>query len=328
MKKEYLLTFFFLFIFMVKGHSQDWGGQYERKRFFNLGLIGIWSTNGEYTNETTNNISISLIHGSSKNVYGFCLAPFSYIESSIHGLQVGLSNGAAKVRGMQIGFANGTGDLKGMQIGGFNFIEDGSGGIQLGFGNYRKSGGLQIGIVNIADHNDYPIGIINIIKEGHMNLGMSIDEMSNLMVTFRSGGKYMYGVAGVGYSFASSLNQFIFEGGIGAHVYISDRLRIDTEIVAASIGKLYMYTGDSEEAERKAKDYDYKHAFRASIRFLPTYRFGKHIEVFGGPSLNYLQSQCLENEKIFPSNYMWRNFSSTSLTQMHWGWTAGVQYKF
>ena len=329
MKKEYFVLFFFLFIFIIKGKAQGWGGSYERKSFFNLGLLGICSINGEYNEETTNNVSISLFHGSSKNVYGFALAPFNYIESSMHGLQIGISNGAMnKVRGVQIGFANGTANLKGVQVGVMNMIHSVSGGVQIGFGNYRKSDGLQIGVVNIADHNDYPIGIINIIKDGHMNVGMSVDDMSNLIMTFRSGSRYMYGVAGVGYSFASSLNQWIVEGGIGVHLRISAGLRLDTEITAASIGKVYIYVGDTEEAEWRAKDYDYKNAFRASVRFLPVYRFGKHIEVFGGPSLNYLQSQCMDNERIFPSNYIWRKFSPYSLKQMHWGWTAGIQYRF
>lgn len=328
MRKTNVLIISFLFAFVLQNKAQVQDSIYEPKSFINLGLLGILCTNSEDTQETTNNISISLFHGSNKNVYGFVLAPINFIESSMYGLQIGLSNLATKeVRGIQIGFANGTQNLKGMQIGGLNATEQQSHGVQLGFFNMQKSGGLQIGMVNVADHNNYPIGIVNIIKDGDMNAGMTIDEMSIFTTNFRSGGRCLYGIAGIGYSFASSLNQVVFEGGLGAHLHISDRFRIDTEIAVTHLSKVYSYFGDPEEAEERTKDYDFKTAFRLSVRLIPSIRLGKHIEIFGGPTINYLQSQCMENEKIFPSHYMWRKFTSTSLKQAHWGWIAGIQYK-
>lgn len=327
MKNKYILAFILFFVFGMQNKAQAHDSISSRKSFFNLGVIGTLSTNGEYTGETTNNISISLIYGNNRNVYGFALAPFNYIESSMYGLQVGVSNVALeKVRGLQIGFTNTTGHLRGMQIGGLNFKEQ-SGGVQLGLFNMQKSGGLQLGLANYAEHNDYPIGFVNIIKDGDMNAGMTIDEMSNLTATFRSGGRCLYGIAGAGYSFSSSLSHIVFEGGIGAHLHLFDRFRIDTEIAATYLTKTYSYFGDPEEAEERTKDYDFKTAYRLSFRLLPSVRIGKHLELFGGPSINYLQSQCMENKKIFPSHYIWRKSTSTSLKQIHMGWLAGVQYK-
>lgn len=299
------------------------------KSFINLGFIGLWSTNGDDTDKTTNNISIALIYSDVYRINGLSISPFSKIMK-MNGLQIGASQGASEMNGVQIGMGNGAGTLKGVQIGMFNTIGEKSGGVQLGIFNSRKSSGLQIGFVNFADENDYPIGLVNIIKNGDMYVGLMTDEMSSATATFRSGGKYLYGIVGFGYSFASSLNHWITEGGIGVHVpVIPNRLRIDSEITASMISKIYgrIHWGDPEEAEKKAEEYNYKQASRYTVRILPTYRFGKRIELFGGPSLNYLQSHCMENTKIFPSNYMWRKFTSSSLKQIYWGWTIGVQYK-
>lgn len=327
--KRTLIAMYLFSSAILSSSAQEQDSIDSPRAFLNLGFAGIWCTNGEKTDETTNNISLSLIHGYSYNVYGFMLAPFATVRKSMHGLQTGMINLASDMKGVQAGFGNNADKLRGIQIGGFNGINQESGGLQIGLANSRKSGGIQIGLVNMAEHNNYPIGLINIIKDGDMYAGIMTDEMSNFTATFRSGGRYLYGIAGFGHSFASSLNQWILEGGIGIHTPIFNRLRIDTEISAALITKFYgrIYFGDQEEAERKAEEYNYKTATKYSFRIMPTYRFGKRIEVFGGPSLNYLQSHCMENERIFPSNYMWRKFTSSSLKQVYWGWTAGVQYK-
>lgn len=326
MKSKTILTAFIL-VLSIQLKCQTSYERVPQKKFFNLGLIGIVSTNGENTDITTNNISLSLTFNNSQHIYGFSFAPFNHVNSQMYGLQLGLLNGASETKGMQLGFTNGTEKLQGIQIGYINFINKESGGVQLGVMNSRKSSGLQVGLLNIADNNDYPIGFVNIIKNGSMHAGTTIDDMSFLTAAFRSGGRYLYGLAGIGYSFASSLNQFLAEGGIGVHRPVTSRFRIDTEVSATYISKTYMYMGDPDKAKEKANGYNYKTAFRLSARMMPTYRMGRHIELFGGPSINYLQSQCMENERIFPAHYVWRKFTPTSLKQIHWGWTAGVQYK-
>lgn len=300
----------------------------EEKTFVNVGLLGMLCTNGEGTHETMNNLSISPIHSMVGYIKGFSIAPFNHVSHNLAGLQMGLVNSVNKgVRGVQIGFTNGTTVINGLQIGGINFSEEKLDGAQIGFANIKKKGGMQIGALNIADHNDFPIGLVNIIKDGDMNAGITIDEMSLLMSTFRSGGKYLYGVAGVGYSFASSTNHIVFEGGFGAHLFNKKQFRLDTEITTAYLTKTYIQTGDPDEVIEKAKDHDYKPAFRVSARLIPSVRIGKHFELFGGPTINYLQSRNMDNERIFPKHYSWRKFTSKSLKQIHWGWIAGVQYK-
>src|SRR5690606_9879465 len=58
-----------------------------------------------------------------------------------------------------------------------------------------KVEGVQIaGLINIADESDYPIGILNFIKNGEMQLGLSVDDMGSVLLNFRSGGRVTYGI--------------------------------------------------------------------------------------------------------------------------------------
>lgn len=289
----------------------------------------MWSTNGEYFKETTNNVSVGLIHAGSGSVYGFSLAPFNNASISVQGAQLGGFNTTQKLSGVQLGFANSTTDINGVQFGFFNGTEK-SKGIQIGGFNYQKSGGVQIGLVNVSDDNKYPIGLINIVRNGDKNVGVYIDEMSNVMATFRSGGRYLYGIVGLGVSFSSSEHHFVIEGGVGGHLHLTKSIRIDTEIVVSSFSvPMTVRWGETEEEmEERKKDHDFREAFRISARIFPCIRFGKHIEMFGGPSVNYLHSNNVKNEKMFPSHYWRRNFKTSCFKQIHLGWIAGIQYRF
>jgi len=326
MKARYF-SLLIVILLSTQNYAQD-NDLPEEKSFVNIGLLGILCTNGEDTHETMNNLSISPIHSMVGYIKGFSIAPFNHVSHDLTGLQIGMVNSVnKKVQGAQIGIANSVNkEVRGVQIGLVNEATI-MNGVQIGFANIKKKGGMQIGALNIADHNDFPIGLVNIIKDGDMNPGITIDEMSLLMSTFRSGGKHLYGVAGVGYSFASSIDHIVFEGGFGAHLFNIKQFRLDTEITTAYLTKIYVQTGEPEETKEKAKDYDYKAAFRVSVRLIPSIRIEKHFELFGGPTINYLQSHSMGNEHIFPKHYSWRKFTSKSLKQIHWGWIVGVQYK-
>ena len=79
------------------------------------------------------------------------------------------------------------GDIKGSQIAGFMNIA-------------RKVKGVQIaGFINIADSSATPIGLINIIRNGEKSISISADETLTWLLSFRSGGKILYGIVGGGY---------------------------------------------------------------------------------------------------------------------------------
>lgn len=335
--KKYHYLLILTVAFATSAKAQD--SLQVTKKFINLSFIGTASTNGTYSQEMTNNVSLGLIHANPKNIYGFAFAPFNFVESSMYGLQIGLGNGAKTMKGLQIGGANGAQYTRGVQIGISNGAQSFR-GVQIGLFNMKNcfeyeteeqaEGGLQIGLVNMADHNDFPIGLVNIIKDGDMNAGIYTDEMSNIMTTFRSGGRYLYGIVGLGTTFSSSEHHLVFEGGTGVHLHLTKRFRIDTEIVAAGFSvPMPIKLGESEADQKERENrHDFREAFRASARILPNIRLDKHFEVFGGVSVNYLHSNNVRNEKMFPSQYWWRKFESSCFKQIHLGWTVGMQYRF
>src|SRR5690606_22129835 len=122
------------------------------------------------------------------------------------GLQItGIVNLSENVDGMQLsGTGNVSQHVKGLQLGGIvNLAHDVKGSQVAGILN--KAGrvtGIQLsGIINMADSSDYPIGLINIIKNGERSIGISTDENLSSLISFRSGGRKLYGIIGLGSNF-------------------------------------------------------------------------------------------------------------------------------
>lgn len=60
----------------------------------------------------------------------------------------------------------------------------------------RKVNGVQFAtLVNIADESDFPVGLVNIIKKGERGISVTYDLLGNTLLSFRSGGKYTYGIS-------------------------------------------------------------------------------------------------------------------------------------
>ncbi|MBB4036916.1 hypothetical protein GGR21_002830 [Dysgonomonas hofstadii] len=292
----------------------------------------------------------------------------NYVEKKAEGITIaGLYNRVEDSRGLQIAFFNKSTYMTGVQIGGFNHVDIEGSGLQIGFGNFsmdhsshkvkfngmqiavlgneadtlngiqiglynsaRHLRGLQIGLLNISNNNKFPIGLVNIVPKsagGSMHVGLMYDDLGNLSPTFRSGGKYLYGIATLGYNL-KSMNQLYVSGGIGAHIHISDRFRIDTEVTAGMITKVLIQMGnvDDEKVKQKAKEYNYKRMNHYALRILPNIKINKEINFFAGPTLNYITSRSRDNKKLFPSYSLWKDFNDDRMRQLYIGWTAGVQY--
>ena len=61
---------------------------------------------------------------------------------------------------------------------------------------------------------------------------------------------------------------------------------------------------------------------------IPSFRIGKHIELFGGVGINYMMTKDVSNSKIFPNHSLWKKTGSTKLQQLYIGYQFGVQYIF
>ncbi|ACU04143.1 hypothetical protein [Pedobacter heparinus] len=238
----------------------------------------------------------------SKSVKGAQFAGFANIAKTVKGPQfAGFINLSKKDAALQFaGFMNKATDVKGSQLAGFINIA-------------KKVKGAQIaGFINVADSSDYPIGIINIVKNGEKGIGISTDETLTTMLSFRSGGKVLYGIIGIGYNFKNTDEVYAFEAGLGAHFFQSPTFRLNAEIAGTGLESF------------KAGEY-----FKTSFRLMPAFKISPKLEIFGGPSVNYLNTNTFEGRSLNKSYInTWENKWGNNFQALYIGYGGGIQYLF
>ncbi|MCW3467352.1 hypothetical protein [Chitinophaga nivalis] len=258
---------------------------------------------------------------------GVQFAGIANYAGSFQGLQsAGFINVATKdATGLQLaGFMNHAGDSA-IQIGGFintaknanvqiaGFINvASSANTQIaGFINVaKKVKHVQIGFINIADSADVQLGIVNINKRGEKQISASIDESATTIAAFKTGGRYLYGILGVGYNWKNSDALYALQAGIGAHIPLLSHFRLNVEATHTTLTKFKKgYYG------------------RSTLGVFPAYRFGNRIEVFAGPTINYVfYSEGLGAG--LNNNFMWSRIRDNNNFQgVFIGATGGVQVK-
>lgn len=291
----------------------------NKKSSFQLSFISPMGTNGRYAREYTNDYSLNLLVGVSKNERRFTLGGLSnIILSDAKGVQVaGLSNYVGNSgEGMQwAGLANvNKGRFNGLQIAGLFNTATCVRGVQIaGLVNVANDvKGVQwAGLLNIARNSDVPIGLINIIKNGEMGMAVTYDGIGNAVASFRSGGKYTYGILGIGYNHKMKKNGLVAEAGLGAHIPVLKWLRINNELKVSSIGC------DLSNP-----------VYNAGYLLLPAFRIGRYFELFGGGSINYMETKNRDAENVFPNHSLWKGNNSEKLQQAYVGYQVGAQFIF
>lgn len=252
-----------------------------------------------------------------KDVEGAQFAGFMNKAANLDGAQIaGFSNVAKEVTGSQVaGFSNISGDIKGSQFAGFtNTAGDVEGSQFAGFINIaKKVKGLQLaGFVNIADSSDHPIGVLNLIKDGEKSIGFSMDETQTGLVSFRSGGRVLYGIMAAGYNFKNSEDVYAFELGLGAHILNSPVFRINTEVSTLMLESFH------------SGEY-----FKSLFRFMPALRPVKGIEIFGGPVFNYVNTNTIEGKALNKHYlYTWESRWRNNFEGIYIGYQAGIHFLF
>jgi len=264
---------------------------------------------------------------------GFAIAGFGNIAAGqVKGAQIsGFANLAKDVEGIQIGgFMNKAANLAGSQFAGFTNIAKSVGATQVagfmntakdvkgsqiaGFINIaKKVKGAQIaGFINVADSSDFPIGIINLVKNGEKSIALTTDENLTTLATFRSGGKKLYGIIGIGYNFENTEAVYAFEVGLGAHLFQSNSFRVNAELAAGSLENF------------KKGDY-----FKSSLRILPAFKISPNIEIFAGPALNFINTDSYEGRTL-TKKYIksWESKWGNNLNALYLGYTGGIQFIF
>ena len=251
-----------------------------------------------------NGIAVAGVANMSKGFYNGIQASGVYNYSgSGNGIAVaGVANmSKGSYNGLQLsGVTNIAGDVKGLQFAGVMNIA-------------KKVKGVQFAtVLNIAEESDFPIAFINIIKNGKMGVSLSYDNMNNTMLSFRSGGKYTYGILGVGYNNkVNDGSNIVAEAGYGIHIPITNWLEINNEFKATSLG----FSND-------------KVCYNASYLLAPSFTFMNHFNVFGGANFNYLYSNYVKSDDILPDNCLWGKDNSDNKQRMFIGYQIGLQYVF
>lgn len=253
----------------------------------------------------------------SGNINGAQFSGFANVAKNVNGVQfAGFSNTAKNLKGSQFaGFANVAKDVSISQMAGFiNTAKDVKGSQFAGFINIaKKVKGAQVaGFINIADSSDCPIGIINIIKHGEKSIGLTIDENQTTMLSFRSGGKVLYGILGVGYNFKNTDEVYAFEAGLGAHFFQSRSFRVNAEITSSMLESF--------------KEGDY---MKATLRAMPALKITPFLEIFAGPSLNFISTNTTEGIALTKKTIKeWPGDWDDDFRALYLGYTGGLHILF
>ena len=175
----------------------------------------------------------------------------------------------------------------------------------------KKVKGVQVaGFINIADSSEYPIGLVNIVKGGEKQVSVSIDETATMIAAFKSGGRVLYGILGVGYNVKNSTSLYALQAGIGAHWYLLSHFRLNLEATNTVL-----------------TDFKVGYYNRQSLGIFPAYRFGRRVEVFAGPTLNYVHTERGVGEDLV-SHYIWsENVRNNRFNGAYIGAAGGVQVR-
>src|SRR5690606_220847 len=149
-----------------------------------------------------------------REVKGAQTAGFINMAESAHVQVAGFINVAKRVDAVQIaGFSNNAREVN-TQLAGFINVAQKVKGVQLS------------GFINIDDRSDYHIGLVNIIGNGEKCIGVTIDESQSTLVSFRSGGRILYGIVSAGINTRFNKPMWATEAGIGAHWPITKNFRL------------------------------------------------------------------------------------------------------
>lgn len=234
-------------------------------------------------------------------------------KTEIDGVQLaGLLNKSGRTEGFQsAGLFNTAKNLKGGQLAGLVNKADTIKGIQIAglVNKAKKVNGVQLsGLINIADSSDYSIGLLNFIKNGEKSLGISTDETLTTLLSFRSGGRVLYGIIGAGANLENKDEVWAFEAGLGAHLMQKNSFRLNIE--AASI---------------MLEDFKKGYYIRQSLRLLPAFKLNRKIEITAGPSLNFVNTDTEEGRNL-TKNYIWSRERTDRFYGIYAGGTAGIHF--
>ena len=316
---------------------------------FQLSLTPGLSTHGSLESQVVNNFSLNIIGGSTAGVDGTELGGvfnvnqydmqgmqvagvLNVVGGNVHGLQMsgggnvilhnfsgtqlgGIWNTADTLKkGFQaVGVVNRVNESNGTQIAGAMNISRGYAGSQIagGINIANKVKGIQLaGLLNIADSSDYPIAVLNLIKKGHKQLSFQIDDSHFLSTQFRSGGRVLYSLIGIGAYVSQPDMRYATEFGLGAQLLNRRKFGLATELVQRMNFDDRMHMQDAQ---------------RFSLRIIPSWKMTKHWHIYAAPSFIY--SEATASKTV--SGVQWKAWESDRFKNtFHAGGSIGLSYVF
>ena len=289
----------------IAGLSNTSGGSYYGIQVSGLGnisrgMMGIQVAGLGNITRDTRAIQVAGLTNISKELYGIQISGLTNIALDTYGLQLtGLSNVSHDLYGMQLaGLFNCAKDVYGLQFAGLVNVAKRARGVQFAT------------ILNVAEESDFPIGLINIIKQGDKGVALTYDILGNAVISFRSGGKYTYGILGVGYN-TQIEERLVVEAGYGLQIPICRWLDVNNEFKATTMGYNSDYT-------------------RSNFSYLlaPSLPLWRHCNLFAGASINYFVSDRARAATLLPNASLWRKEGDRGIGQLYLGYHVGVQYVF
>ena len=251
---------------------------------------------------------------------------YNHVQGNVKGLQVGgVVNTVGETSDVQIGgifnqtkkstyfqlagIANNSSSSAGFQLSGItNLVRDTVNYQLTSIVNWaKKVNGFQLGLINIADESDYSLGLLNFIKNGEMSLSAGMDESSFTHLSFRSGGRKMYGILGMAYNLRNTDTSIGLEAGVGIHLIADSIFSLDTEFVSLT-----------------ATDYQTISNHIQSFRLFPGVRLGDRLRIFAGPSLNFAFLDPGQGDFTKGWNILDKS-SSSGIYRSYGGVTGGLQ---
>ncbi len=268
-----------------------------------VGLIYPLSNHWTHAKEYSNILSLHVIAGVSKNEQAVSLAGFAnIIQEEAKGFQLaGFLNSYENGKGFQLaGFANiARGEVQGLQLAGL-------------INKASKVHGVQFaGFMNIADSSDYPIGIVNLIEDGTKAIGISVDDDQTILASFRSGGRVLYGIVGIGYNVQNNKQRYAIEAGLGAHLLSKNQFNLNIEVANTSL-----------------IDFEKGIYSKGSIRLIPAYKISKNIEIYGGPAISHIFTNTDEGIDMIKNDIWKRSLKEGEMNAVNIGFLGGVQLYF
>jgi hypothetical protein len=227
----------------------------------------------------------------------------------------GVANLADTITGAQLsGVYNYTKIANGIQVAGVLNLAKEVRGVQIsGLVNQAKYiKGLQIGIVNYADSIDgLQIGLINYAKKGGYNLvEVSGNEINNINIAYKSGGRRLYTAFTVGITPKPDANIWSHGMGLGTLLKVNTKTDVNIEAMYRhiNVGSYSNYLQDWLQ-----------------LGLYGNFHLGNRFDLTLGPSANILlvnrtQPMAIENiNKIFPAYVKPRIFNANNNIRTY-GW--------